>query len=69
MDESSAPPKVTVTPGSSQKVRPTMAVLTKMEKKPSVKIISGKEMMVAIGLTVAFNKENKRPAAINSQLL
>ncbi len=57
-----APPKVIVTPGISNIVKPTIAALTITVNNPKVKNISGKDIIFAIGFTIELTSENIKPA-------
>ena len=57
-----APPKVIVTPGISNIVKPTIAALTIIVNNPKVKNISGKDIIFAIGFTIELTSENIKPA-------
>jgi hypothetical protein len=58
------PQKVIWTSGRSQMVRATMRAFKIRTKMPIVIKMSGRAKMVAMGLTMVFTKENKRPALI-----
>ena len=62
MQLSIAPQKLIWTSGIIQIVKPTIAALTKIVKRPSVKKISGKEKIVKIGLITVFTTEKIKPA-------
>ena len=57
-----APPKVIVTPGISNIVKPTIATLMITVNNPKVKNISGKDIIFAIGFTIELTSENIKPA-------
>ena len=57
-----APPKVIVTPGISNIVKPTIAALMITVNNPKVKNISGKDIIFAIGFTIELTSENIKPA-------
>ena len=67
IDAKIAAPKVICTPGTSETVSAIIAPLITRLNKPKLKIISGNERILIIGLKTVFKMEKIKPAEANSQ--